>query len=234
MSAVPLAFLAGLVSVASPCVLPLLPGYLSAVSAVDADRLGERTSVVRVASRTLPFVAGFTTVFVALGIGATLLGRLVSADRRAEAAGLVLVVVGLAFVGVLPFPQRLVAPGLVEGARRRGSGALLGAAFAACAAPCIGPLLASVLVLAGDADTMLRGAILLATYSAGLAVAFLLAGVAFTRAMGALRWLRDRYVQLRIAGGLLLVALGLLLFFDRYWWLHVYGNRILRTVGLGV
>jgi len=91
-----------------------------------------------------------------------------------------------------------------------------------------------VLVLAGDADTMLRGAGLLATYSAGLAVAFLLAGFAFTRAMGALRWLRDRYVQLQIAGGLLLVALGLLLFFDRYWWLQVYGNRLLRSVGLGV
>lgn len=229
----PLAFFAGLLSVATPCVLPLVPGYLSVVSAVDADKLGERAAMRRVALSSLPFVAGFTAVFVALGVGATALASLLG-GRQTEAAGLILVVVGLALLGLLPWPDRLVAPEMLDRARRRGSGALLGAAFAACAAPCIGPILASVLVLAGDSSTAASGALLLLAYSAGLAVAFLLVGLAFARAVGAMRWLRDHYMHLRVVGGTLLVALGLLLFFDRYYWLLVYGNRLLRVFGLGV
>jgi len=145
----------------------------------------------------------------------------------------VLVVLGLVFMGLLPWPERVMAPGLLAGARRRGSGALLGAAFAVCAAPCIGTVLASILVLAGDSSTVLRGSLLLAAYSAGIGVAFLLAGIAFARAMGTFRWLRDHYVWIRMASGATLVTLGLLLFFDRDWWLRVMLNRILEAVGLG-
>jgi cytochrome c-type biogenesis protein len=148
-------------------------------------------------------------------------------------AGFVLVVLGLVFMGLVPWPERMVAPGLLEGARRRGSGALLGAAFAVCAAPCIGTVLASILVLAGDSATVLRGSLLLVAYSAGIAAAFLLAGIAFARAMGAFRWLRDHYVWIRVASGVTLVALGLLLFFDRDWWLRVLLNRLFEAVGLG-
>jgi cytochrome c-type biogenesis protein len=157
----------------------------------------------------------------------------VDAQRRAEFAGFVLVVLGLALIGLLPWSERLVAPGLVEGARRRGSGALLGAAFAVVAAPCIGAVLASILVLAADADTVLRGAVLLAAYSLGLASAFLLIGIAFARAMAAFRWIRDHYDVIRIVSGSILVALGLLLFFHRDWWLRVALNRLLSEVGLG-
>ena len=104
-----------------------------------------------------------------------------------------LVVLGLALVGLLPWSERLVAPELVAGARRRGSNALLGAAFAVVAAPCIGVVLASILVLAADTETVVRGAVLLAAYSLGLGSAFLLIGVAFARAMTAFRWIRDHY-----------------------------------------
>src|SRR5437868_5699432 len=99
--------------------------------------------------------------------------------------------VRLAFMGLLPVPERVMAPGLLAGARKRGSGALLGGAFAVCAAPCIGTVLAAVLVLASNTGTLLKGAVLLAAYALGLAAAFLLAGVAFARAMGAFRWLRS-------------------------------------------
>jgi cytochrome c-type biogenesis protein len=126
-----------------------------------------------------------------------------------------------------------MAPGLLVGARKRGSSALLGAAFAVCAAPCIGTVLASILVLAGDTGTVLRGAVLLAAYSAGLGLAFLLAAVAFTQAMGTFRWLRDHYMVIRVGGGVMLIALGLLLFFHRDWWLRVFLNRLLNDVGLG-
>jgi len=224
----PVAFLAGFVSVVTPCVLPLVPGYLSALSSVQPGQLAER----RVVRASLPFIAGFTVVFVALGAGAAAIGGVVSANAQAEIAGFILVVLGLAFVGLLPMPERAVAPGLLAGARRRGSGALLGGAFAVCAAPCVGAVLGAVLVLASDTGTVLKGAVLLAAYALGLGVAFLCAGVAFTRAMGAFRWVRDRYRVIEVVSGLTLVALGLLLFFHKDWWLHVALNRALDAVGL--
>src|SRR6266480_4100349 len=116
---IPVAFLAGLVSIAFPCVLPLVPGYLSAVSAVEVERLGERGVAKRVALASVPFALGFTVVFVILGAGAAALGGALTLDRRNEVAGFVLVVLGLAFAGLLPWPERLVAPGVVGRARSR-------------------------------------------------------------------------------------------------------------------
>jgi cytochrome c-type biogenesis protein len=231
---IPVAFLAGLLSFVAPCVLPLVPGYLSAVSAVEAGRLGEPGTTRRVLVGSLPFVAGFTLLFVVLGAAAGLVGNSVSlSSTRVQAvAGFIVVVFGLAFIGLLPFPERLVAPGLVGEARRRGSGALLGAAFAVCAAPCMGPVLGAILVLAGSTSTVVRGSVLLFAYSLGLAVPFVLAGLAFSHVMGPFRWLRDHYVAIRTASGALLVAIGLLLFFDRIWWLSVGFNRGLEAVGL--
>jgi len=227
-----IAFLAGFASVITPCVLPLVPGYLSALSSVEAERLGERGTARRVLVASIPFILGFTIVFVVLGAGAAALGGSISARAQAEVAGFVLVVLGFGFLGLLPVPERVVAPGLLTGARRRGSGLLLGGAFAVCAAPCIGTVLAAVLVLASDTGTVLRGAALLAAYALGLGAAFVVAGIAFARAMGAFRWVRDRYVVIQVASGLTLVALGLLLFFHRDWWLHVALNRALEAVGL--
>ena len=227
-----IAFAVGFASVITPCVLPLVPGYLAALSGVEAGRLGERGTTRRVVASSIPFVLGFTVVFVALGAGAAAIGSVVSGTAQTEIAGFVLVVLGLAFMGLLPVPERVMAPGLLTGARRRGSGALLGGAFAVCAAPCIGTVLAAVLVLASNTGTVLKGAVLLAAYALGLAAAFLLAGVAFARAMGAFRWLRDRYMVIQVASGIVLVALGLLLFFHRDWWLHVALNRVLDDLGL--
>ena len=234
LTSIPVAFLAGLISFLAPCVLPLVPGYLSAVSQVDAERLGQPGTARRVVVSSVPFVLGFTAFFVALGVGAALVGgRLVSNQFLLEkVAGFVLVVFGLAFMGLLPWPERLLGAGLVQGARSRGSRFLLGGAFAVCAAPCIGPVLASILVLAGSSESVVEGALLLGVYSLGLAVPFVLAGAVFSRAMGAFRWLRDHYRAIQIAGGVVLVALGLLLFFERFYVLRVYLNRFLEWLGL--
>ncbi len=232
LTRIPIALVAGLASIVTPCVLPLVPGYLSAVSAVEAGRLGERGSARRVVVATIPFILGFTAVFVVLGAGAAAIGGVVDRRSQTAIAGFVLVVLGLAFVGALPWPERAVAPGLLARARGRGSNALLGGAFAVCAAPCIGTVLAAVLVLASNTGTILRGSILLAAYSLGLGLGFLLAGLAFARAMGAFRWVRDHYPVIRISSGVTLIALGLLLFFDRDWWLRVLLNRALERVGL--
>jgi cytochrome c-type biogenesis protein len=101
-----------------------------------------------------------------------------------------------------------------------------------CAAPCIGSVLGAVLVLASTSGTVLKGTVLLAAYALGLGAAFLVAGLAFARAMGAFRWLRDRYTLIQVVSGCMLIALGLLLFFHREWWLQVGVNRALIDVGL--
>ena len=193
---IPLAFLAGFASFVAPCVLPLVPGYLSAVSSLEARRLGDKGAARRVLAGSVPFVAGF-----------------------------ILVVIGLAFARLLPLPQRMVAPRLLTGARDSGSNVLLGGAFAVCAAPCVSPILVSALVLAGDSSTIVQGAVLLFAYSLGLAVPFVLAGLLFAPAMGSFRWLRDRFHIFEVVGGLALVALGLLFFFDRVWWLRSVANH---------
>ena len=227
------AFAAGLVSIAFPCVLPLVPGYLSAITAVEVDRLGERGVARRVVAASVPFALGFTVVFVVLGAGAAALGGWVDQETRTKIAGFVLVVLGLAFMGLLPWPERMLAPGALTRARASGSRALLGAAFAVCAAPCVGVLLGAILALAADSRTVVRGCILLAAYSFGITVAFVLIGIAFTRAMAAFRWVRDHYDWIRYLSGGTLVVLGLLLFFNRDWWLRVLLNRALDALGLG-
>jgi cytochrome c-type biogenesis protein len=228
----PVAFLAGLLSVITPCVLPLVPGYLSAISAVEVDRLGERGVGRRIVVASLPFILGFTVIFVLLGAGAAAVGSAVDKPTQLKIAGFVLVVLGLAFLGLLPWPERAVAPGLLQRARRRGSNALLGGAFAVCAAPCIGTVLASILVLASASGTIARGIVLLVAYSLGLGAAFVVAGLAFAHAMRAFRWVRDHYAIVQGASGAVLVALGLLLFFNRDWWLSTAIDQILTRVGL--
>ena len=234
VSAVPIALVAGFVSFLAPCVLPLVPGYLSAVSAVDAERLGERGTARRVVVSSVPFVLGFTAFFVLLGVGAGLLGGRILGDQflLEKIAGFVLVVFGLAFIGLLPWPERLLGAGLLQGARSRGSRVLLGAAFAVCAAPCIGPVLAATLVLAGSTDTAAEGALLLGVYSLGLAIPFVITGAVFSQAMDAFRRLRNHYRAIQIAGGTIMVALGLLLFFERFYVLRVYVNRFFEWLGL--
>ena len=227
-----ISFAAGFVSVVLPCVLPLVPGYLAAISSVEVGQLGQRGTARRVIVSSVPFILGFTVVFVVLGACAAAIGNVFSQRAQTEIAGFVLVVLGLAFIGLLPVPERIVGAGLLTGARRRGSGALLGGAFAVCAAPCIGSVLGAVLVLASTSGTVLKGTVLLAAYALGLGAAFVVAGVAFAQAMGAFRWLRDHYTVIQVVSGVILIVLGLLLFFDREWWLQVAVNRTLIDLGL--
>jgi cytochrome c-type biogenesis protein len=226
-------FLLGFASIAFPCVLPLVPGYLSAVSAVEANRLGDRGVGRRVALASIPFIAGFAAVFVALGAAANVIGNALSDQTRQAFAGFILVVAGLAFIGLLPGTDRIMAGGLLQGARRTGSRALLGGAFAICAAPCVGPFLASAFAAASNSDTVLKGSAWLLAYSVGLGVAFLLVSVFFVRGMTFFRWLRDHYRVFSVVGGVILVGLGLLLFFDEFYRVQIYTHRVLEAFGLG-
>ena len=229
---IPVAFIAGLISVMTPCVLPLVPGYLSAVSAVEVEHLGQRGAGRRVVTASIPVIAGFTAVFVLLGAAAAAVASTVDKSTQTTIAGFILVVLGLAFVGLLPWPERTVVPGFAVHARRTGSALLLGGAFAIVAAPCIGTVLASILVLASSSGGIARGIVLLLAYSLGLGAAFVLAGVAFAHAMQAFRWVRKHYQALRVVSGAILITLGLLLFFNRDWWLRIALDQLFQKVGL--
>ncbi len=235
LTSILVAFGAGLLSFLAPCVLPLVPGYLSAVSSIQADQLGEPGAARRVVVSSLPFVAGLVTFFVLLGAGAAAVGLSIAENQflLEQVAGFILIVFGFVFMGLLPWPERLVGAGLVQGARKRSSGFLLGGAFAVCAAPCIGPVLGAILVLAGDSGSVLEGSALLAVYALGLAVPFLVAAAVFVPAMGLFRRIRDHYTVIQFVSGAILVALGALLFFDRFWWLRAYLDRAFRFVGIG-
>jgi len=222
VSALPVAFVAGLLSFVTPCILPLVPGYLSAVSGTHVGAGGRRVLLA-----SLPFVVGFTAVFVALGALVGAAGGLGSETAK-QVAGLVLVVFGFAFMGLLPFPflERLVAPGLVEDARRSGSSLLLGGAFAVCAAPCVGPFLASALALAGARGEAAEGSLLLFAYSAGLALPFLIAGFAVGTVTATLRRFGRFLPVLEVATGALVVLIGVLVFLNEFASLNQYFNFI--------
>jgi cytochrome c-type biogenesis protein len=225
-------FVFGLASIITPCVLPLVPGYLSAVSSVEVRHLGEPGVTRRVIVRSIPFILGFTTVFVVLGAAFAAVGSRLNVLRREELVGIILITLGLSFVGLLPMPKQLVAPELIGGARRHGS-FLLGAAFSVCAAPCIGAYLTTALALASNRGTLAQGSALLLVYSGGLALGFVAVAVSSARAMSAFRWLRDHYLYVQAASGVVSIGLGVLFFLHRDFWLKVFFNRIFDHLGIG-
>jgi cytochrome c-type biogenesis protein len=207
------AFAAGVLSFVSPCVLPLIPGYLSFVSGIGFDELGARPR--RVVGQTAWFVLGFGVMFALLGAGAAWFGNALLVHRRSLeiAAGAFIVLAGLIYVG-LPLPTLLLAERRIH-IRRERTGPLTalaaGVAFAIGWTPCIGPTLAAILTLAAGEGHAEQGAVLLLVYALGLGVPFLVFGLAFTRALGLTRVLRRRWRLVSAVSGSLLVAFGVLL-----------------------
>ena len=205
------AFAAGFVSFASPCVLPLVPGYLSFVSGVGVDELGANPR--RVALTTAWFVAGFGAMFVALGAGAAWFGDALLANRRTLelVAGAFIVLAGLVYAGI-PLPLVLLRE---KRLKRRRAGpltpTLAGIAFAVGWTPCVGPTLAAILALSAGSETATQGALLLGVYALGLGLPFLLFGLAFTRSLAVVGAVRAHWRVVSAASGAVLVAFGLLL-----------------------
>lgn len=231
------AFAVGFVSFISPCVLPLVPGYLSAVSGVSVNdmRSGER-STTRILFPAIIFCLSFTVVFVALGMTATGLGSTLDDSRETldKIAGAVIIALGLFFLAT-PFVPKLNREWRPDALiSRAGSGGPLvaGAAFAVAWTPCVGPTLGSILSAAATQDTVGKGGVLLAFYSAGLAVPFLLTAVAFTRMTTAFRWLRDRYLIVTAVSGVILITMGILLFTGELKQLNIQAQDALDGLGL--
>jgi cytochrome c-type biogenesis protein len=235
------AFAGGVVSFASPCVLPVVPGYLSVITGLDTAELtaGARRHLLRVARDTGLFVAGFSTVFIGLGLTATSLGRGLVHHQATltRVSGLIVLAMGLLVAGSLV----LRAPWLYGEKRfhpqlsRFGPFAapVAGAAFGFGWTPCIGPVLGSVLAVAATSGSTGHGAALLAAYSLGLGVPFLATGLAFARLTGLFGWVRRRFTAITLASAISLAGFGVLLTLNRLTTVTSELQAALRHLGLG-
>ena len=219
----PIAFLAGVVSFLSPCVLPLIPGYVSMLSgeSIEELRAGTGVGVVRrIFSNSVAFVIGFSTVFIALGASATWVGNFLATRRRIFeiVAGIIIIVFGLHLTGLVKIPFLYRDKRIETGAPKRGllGSFILGFAFAFGWTPCIGPILTGILAIAATRDTVYAGMFLLAVYSAGLAIPFLLTGLGLSQFLKFYGRFRKYLQAVEVASGVLLVGIGVLIAFNKF------------------
>ena len=232
------AFAVGVISFVSPCVLPLVPGYLSAISGVSfADLAGGRRRA-EVLGPALLFCLSFAAMFVALGMTATGLGQLLLENRVAlrKVAGVVIALMGLVFLGTLFVPalRRGWQPqGLLQRASTGGP-IVAGLAFAVAWLPCTGPTLGAILTAASTRTTVGQGGILLAFYAAGLAVPFILCALAFSRATRVFSFFRDHFAVITAISGAILVVMGVLLFAGELTRLNSEALALMERLGINV
>ncbi len=230
-----LAFAAGLVSFVSPCCLPLVPGYLATVSGTAPRELGRRFDS-RVVARSAVFVATFSLIFILLGLGATAIGAFLFDNQPTlnRVAGAAIVALGVLFVGsvFLPRLNREWRPEALIERAGRGGPVVAGAAFAIAWTPCVGPTLGAILGLASTSQGTAQGALLLAVYSAGLALPFLASAVAFNAATRAFAFFKRHYALVQASAGVVLVAMGVLVFTGELFRLNIEVQQFLDRYGL--
>jgi cytochrome c-type biogenesis protein len=232
------ALLAGLVSFISPCVLPIVPGYLSFISGVNVTQFKEggapRDLVRRIALTSLAFVLGFSTVFIALGAAATYVGSLLQEHKRLLGAvgGIVIIILGLHTAGLIRIDWLLAEKRASVRSRPLGllGAYVVGLAFAFGWTPCIGPILGAILLYASQQETVGQGIVLLAAYSAGLGIPFLLSALAVNWFFKAFSRLRTSMRAVELASGALLVGVGLLLVTDRLTVLAQFFSRLFPSL----
>lgn len=230
-----IAFLAGMVSFLSPCVLPLVPGYLSAVSGVSVDELDE-AGWRGVLVPSLIFCASFSAIFILLGLTATKIGSTLSDHRELldKIAAALIILMGILFVAsffVLKLNREWHFDVLMARAGKGGP-IVAGAAFAVAWTPCIGPTLGAILSAASLTDSAARGALLLAVYSAGLAIPFVLASIAFTRMTTAFAVVKRHYNVIIAIGGVILIAMGILIWTGEFYRINIEVQNWLTDLGL--
>jgi cytochrome c-type biogenesis protein len=228
---------AGIVSFVSPCVLPLVPGYLSAVTGVSVGEL-DQADWRRVLGPSLAFVASFSAVFIVLGLTATGLGQTLQdhRDTLEKIAGAVIIAMGVLFVASL-FIVRLNREWHVEALMvRAGKGGPLiaGMAFAIAWTPCIGPTLGAILSAAALSSSAAHGALLLAVYSAGLGIPFLITALAFSRMTTAFGAIKRHYTAIMAVAGLILIAMGVLILNGDFFQLNNQASKLTNDLGLNL
>ena len=232
---VTLAFAAGVVSFVSPCCLPLVPGYLAVVTGKSPETTQRRVDPA-VLARSGLFVASFSAVFILLGLSATALGSFLFDSQLTlrKVAGVAMIVMGVLFaasVFVVRLNRDWQPPGLVERAGRGGP-VVAGVAFAVAWTPCVGPTLGAILGLAATDQSVARGAGLLAVYSAGLGLPFLLTAIGFDRVRHGFGWVKRHYAAIQVVAGLVLVAMGVLVYTNELFRLNIEIQKLLSDLGL--
>jgi cytochrome c-type biogenesis protein len=226
------AFVAGLISFLSPCVLPLVPGYVSLISGTGVEELrhGDQRLMRTLMVNSLTFILGFSIVFISLGAVATTLGQFTRQyyPILTRVAGIVIIIFGLHLTGVFKIKALYADKRLhsVQGGSTALGAFLVGFAFAFGWTPCIGPILATILAFAASQDTVLRGVILLAVYSAGLAVPFLLTSLGIDRFLVFYTRFRRHLHAVEVGSGVLLIAIGGLIFFSKFTLINIWMNKI--------
>jgi cytochrome c-type biogenesis protein len=216
------AFFAGLVSFLSPCVLPLVPGYVSLISGVGVEELKSQESQLlrKMMLNSISFILGFSVVFITLGAISTEVGQLLARYKSllAQVAGVVIILFGLHLTGLFRINALYADKRLhnVKGGSTAGGAFLIGFAFAFGWTPCVGPILAVILGFAAAQDSVYKGIALLTVYSMGLAVPFLLTSLGIQRFLKFYSRFRSHMHALEVASGALLIALGVLLVFGRF------------------
>jgi cytochrome c-type biogenesis protein len=225
MSGLPLpiaAFFAGLISFLSPCVLPLVPGYLSMISGAGVEELKSPQGQLmrRVMVNSVGFILGFSVVFIALGAAATEIGQLLGIYKHtlARVAGVVIIIFGLHLTGVFKIKALYTDARLhsVKGNSTPIGAFVIGFAFAFGWTPCLGPILSAILTIAGEQDTVGKGILLLAVYSLGLAMPFLLTSLLMERFLKFYSRFRSHMHAIEVASGGLMIGLGILLVLGRF------------------
>jgi cytochrome c-type biogenesis protein len=232
------AFAAGVISFLSPCVLPIIPGYLSFMTGLTTGELSEeRPSLSSVLLPSILFVVGFSVIFVAFGVSASLLGRFLTAYRDVlmRVAGVVVFAFGILLTGIIKVPWLYGEARIgLERSRAFGRAAALfmGMAFAAGWTPCVGPILGAILLLAASSGNASRGALLLLTYSIGLGLPFILTAVLFGRVGPLLRWLNRHALVINRVAGILLMAFGVLIFTGRLSLVAGWLTKVLPSISV--
>lgn len=222
------AFLAGIVSFLSPCVLPLVPGYVSLISGASVEELQSKDRKVlnTVLLHSLMFILGFTLVFVMLGAAATSVGQLVREYKKylTWIAGAVIIIFGLHLTGIIKIKALYADKRLhsVKGGKSPLGAFVVGFAFAFGWTPCLGPIISAILIMAGSAETVTKGVLLLWVYSLGLAVPFLLTSLLIDRFLSFYGRFRRHLHTLEVSSGVLLMVLGVLILTRRFTVLSSY------------
>ena len=230
------AFAVGFISFISPCVLPLVPGYLSTISGVSFADIQEGRGKAKVLAPALLFCLAFTAMFVALGMTATGLGQTLN-DNRAllrEIAGVVIALMGVLFISTLfvPLLNREWRPEQLMRRAHTGGPIVAGLAFAVAWLPCTGPTLGAILTAASTESTVGRGGVLLAFYALGLAVPFILSALAFSTFSGVFRFFRDHYRAITVVSGVVLVVMGVLLYTNELTQLNSEALQVMDDLGI--
>jgi cytochrome c-type biogenesis protein len=230
------AFAVGFISFISPCVLPLVPGYLSTISGVSFADIQEGRGRAKVLGPALLFCLAFTVMFVALGMTATGLGQTLNQNRALlrQISGIVIALMGVLFIATLFIPlfNKEWRPEQLMRRAHTGGPIIAGLAFAIAWLPCTGPTLGAILGAASTEDTVGQGGVLLAFYALGLAVPFILSALAFSSVSGVFRFFRNHFRAITLVSGLVLIVMGVLLYTNELTRLNAEALQVMDDLGI--